>query len=120
MADAVVLMARGLPGGLADKIGSTLATGLTAAGTTKATALVLSGSVSVLSTCASGAGVLLPFAQISAEQAIYNGGAAVCYVYAQAGDTINALSTGDHFSVTNGKSARFIPSGQKWVATLSA
>lgn len=120
MADQVVLMARGLPAGVADKIGSTLSTGLTAAGSTKATALVLSATNNVFSTTASLTGALLPFAQMSPDVAIYNGGAQPLLVYAQAGDTINALSTGATFSVTNGKSARFCPSGQKWIATLSA
>lgn len=120
MADVAVLMARGMPGGQAERIGTTLSTGLTATGSTKGTALILASSNSIFSTVASNTGALLPFAQLSGVQTIYNGGAQPLLVYAQAGDTINALSTGASYSVTNGKSASFSPSGQKWIANLSA
>lgn len=114
------LMGVGMPAPQAVQIGRDLGTGLVAAGTTKAGALVLVAEVNVFATVSSSKGALLPFASGSPPVSIYNGGANALSVYAQAGETINALSTGAAFSVTNAKSAHFVPSGGKWVAILSA
>lgn len=115
------LMAAGMPAGQATQIGCDSATGLVAAGSTKAAALVLTAEVNVFATVSSGKSALLPPCEGSAPVAIYNGGANALAVYAAGTDVINANSAGASFSVTNGKSAVFVPgSGGHWIANLSA
>ena len=120
MTAASELMAAGIPAAAATQLGGASSTGLVATGTTKATALVLVGAVNVFATVSSSKGALLPSATGSPPVAIYNGGANALSVYAAGTDTINSGSAGAAFSVTNAKSATFIPSGNKWIANLSA
>lgn len=114
------LMAAGMPWGQAVQIGSDSSTSLTATGTTKATALVLVGAVNVFTLVSSGKGAILPPASGSPVTAIFNGGSNALLVYANGTDVINANSAGASFSVTNAKGATFMPSGNRWVANLSA
>lgn len=124
------LTALGMPAALALAMGQQNASGLTTTGSTKATALVLIPGANLISTCASAgvAACLLPFAEAIGDVVVMNGGASSALVFAQAGETINALSTGASFSVTNGKQAIFIsakkanstPPTGAWVAILSA
>lgn len=124
------LMAAGMPAGQAQQIGLADASGLTTTGATKAAALVLLAGNNFIATCASAgvAACILPFAEGSPPILIYNGGASSALVFAQAGETINALSTGATFSVTNGKSCIFMPAKKPnlsppagaWIANLSA
>jgi hypothetical protein len=65
-------------------------------------------------------GALLPPAYGSPPVAIFNGGANALSVYANGSDVINGNSAGAAYSVTNGKSAIFIASGNRWIANLSA
>lgn len=122
MSLATELMAAGIPAGAAVQIGSSKATGLTASGTTKATALALTATVNVFTTVSSGKGAALPPASGSPPVSIVNGGSNALLVFtnASASDTINSLSTGASFSVTNAKTAVFMPAGNLWVAVLSA
>lgn len=120
MSTANELMAAGIPAGAAVQIGSSAGTALVAAGTTKATALTLTASVNVFATVSSSKGALLPPASGSPVVAIYNGGSNALSVYAAGSDVINSGSAGAAFSVTNAKSATFVPAGNRWVATLSA
>lgn len=122
------LMAAGMPGGLAVQIGSRSAYGLVGTGGTKATAVALTGTVNILATVAS-AGVAafqLPPAEASPEVVVENDGASSALVFASGTtDTINALSAGASFSVTNAKRAVFYPCRKSatvlgWVAVLSA
>lgn len=106
--------------GEASLIGMDAATGLVATGTTKAGALALTVEVNVFATVSSSKGALLPPASGSPPVAIYNGGANALSVYAAGTDVINGNSAGAAFSVTNGKSAVFFASGNRWVANLSA
>lgn len=120
MSTPTELMAAGIPAGPASQIGQSAGTGLVAAGTTKAGALVLTAGLNVFATVSSSKGCLLPPASGSPAVVIFNGGANALSVYAAGTDVINANSAGAAFSVTNAKSAVFIPSGNRWVATLSA
>jgi hypothetical protein len=116
------LMATGVPAAAAVQIGQANHTSLKATGSTKAGALVLQdqGGAYVFATVSSSTGALLPPAAGAAITAIYNGGSNPLLVYANGTDTINALSAGASFSVTNAKSAYFVPSKNTWVANLSA
>lgn len=116
------LMAAGMPAGQATQIGGEQHTALVAAGTTKAGALALAdtGGLYVFTTVSSGKGALLPPAAGAADVSIYNGGSNSLLVYANGTDTINALTAGASFSVTNGKAAIFKSGVTQWVATLSA
>lgn len=120
MALASNLMALGMPGTLAGMVGATPGSGLTTSVTTKATASQLTSNVCFFSTVASSGATLLPPADSSPPVAIYNGGANALSVYANGTNTINALSAGAAFSVTNGKGALFYPAGTAWVAILGA
>lgn len=122
------LMAAGMPGGLAVQIGSASKFGLVGTGGTKAAAVTLVGTVNIIATCAS-AGVAafqLPTAEGSPEVVVENDGASSALVFAAgAVETINALSAGASFSVTNAKRAVFYPCRKSatvlgWVAVLSA
>ncbi len=114
------LMAAGIAALPASMIGADQATGLVATGTTKATALALVGGVNVFATVSSSKGGYLPPANQSPAVAVSNGGANALSVYTTGTDTINSLSAGAAFSVTNAKTAIFYPAANKWVAILSA
>lgn len=115
------LMAAGMPARLAAQIGSGDSSALTATGTTKATALLMPPGLNVFTTVGSNAGARLPDAAGAPWMSVYNGGANPLLVYTNnALDVINALSAGGSFSVTNGKSAVFVPAGNRWIANLGA
>ena len=119
------LMAAGMPWGQAVQIGTDSSYALTATGSTKAGALVLVGHNNMFATVASNTGALLPVAEASPPVTIYNGGAQPLLVYANGTDTINALSAGASFSVTNGKACMFTTARKSatvngWIANLSA
>ena len=110
-----------LPWELAVQIGQHPSTGLKATGTNKATALVLAGAgLAVFTTVSANTGALLPPAAGSPMIVIQNGGANSLSVYTTGSDVINANSAAAAFTVTNGKSAIFVPAGVNWVANLSA
>lgn len=122
MATNAQLIALGTAPALANLMGAVEATSRTATATTKATASTLGGTVVSFSSVASSGCVLLPSAQaVSGPVAIYNGGGNTLSVYTTGtAETINALSAGAAFSVTDGKGAIFMPGKQKWVAVLGA
>ncbi len=120
MSTAANLMGAGMPGLQAGMIGATPGTGLTTSVTTKATASQLTSNVCFFTTVASSGATLLPPADTSPPVAIYNGGANALAVFANGTNTINALSAGASFSVTNGKGAIFYPAQTGWVAILGA
>lgn len=121
MATAASLMASGVPGLVAQQIGATQGVSLTANSTTKATATVLVNTANFFGTVASTGAAQLPAVASSPQIVIYNGGANALIVFAAGTtETINALTAGAGFSVTNGKSAIFTPGETRWVATLSA
>lgn len=120
MSTARELMASGLAAAVARQLGQTRETGISAAGSTQGTATQLKAGANYISTAAASSGVILPAASDAPISAVYNGGANAVTVYPATGETINGLSANSGFSVTNGKSATFIPSVNSWIATLSA
>lgn len=120
MSTPAELMAAGIPAGAAVQIGQDLSTGLVASGTTKTGALVLIGDQNIFTTVSSGKACALPPAGGASIVTIYNGGANALAVFSNGTDTINGLSANASFSVTNAKSAIFVPSRNTWVANLSA
>ena len=122
-----MLQAQAMAGGLsaiaAQALGGTIASGLTATGTTNANALALSQAINQFSTVAAGTGAILPtFAVPGDVVEIYNGGANALLVYPPVLGQINALTvTTGGFSVAAGKSARFVRFGAiGWFSSLSA
>jgi hypothetical protein len=80
---------------------TTVATGLTAAGTTQGTALVLTGANSLqeVTTAASGTGVVLPTSTTSASVSVINRGANAIIVYPASGATINGQAANTGFTL---------------------
>lgn len=122
------LMAAGMPGGQAAQIGLDSAWNITATGSTAAGAYVMVADFTNFGTVASGTGAILPYAEGSPEQAIYNGGVSTLTVYPQPTEFINGGTVGQSFSVGAGKSAVFYPGKNAsvtpavgaWIANLSA
>ena len=122
MALARNIMKGGWSAGNAKAVNGAVATALTAAGTTLATALALTADTNVIGTCASGAGVQLPSAEIGDSCEIYNGGANQCVVYPDAAaNQINAITAGSGFilATTTSCFCRKI-TATRWIAFLSA
>jgi hypothetical protein len=93
------LVSAGIPSTAATAILGTVATGLTAAGTTQATALQLGSDINVCSTVAASTGVILQAMNPGDEVIVRNGGANALLVYPPVGGTINALSANAGYSV---------------------
>ena len=112
-----------------DSFYPSVATALTATGSTQATALLVTSELSLFGTVAASTGAILPLnAEPGDELVVVNGGANALSVYPQTGATINGGSANAAFSVAAGKSARFTAyqvTGRgvgtvNWVALLSA
>ena len=111
---AIKVMLAGLPAQVANQIAGDVQAGVTAAGTTQATAHAVYGDNVQITTCASGAGVILsgPSSGTSGVAAfgpgddifIYNGGANACLVYPPTGGYINALAQNAGYSLAAGSS----------------
>lgn len=114
------LMGNGMPAALASQLGQELTAAAVGAGSTQATATLLTTAVTKFATVGASEGARLPPATGQPVYAVYNGGSNALTVYAAVGETINAIATTSGFSVTNGKSAVFVPSGNTWIASLSA
>lgn len=116
------LMGLGLPAFQAVALGfGPGATGLTGAGTSsQSAALALVQGVNVFSTVGANSGGRLPVAGASGPVAVCNAGANALLVYPATGQNINGGSANGSFSVTNAKSALFLPYETGWVAILSA
>ena len=122
MARAVNIMQGGFSAGQAKAINGSIATALTAAGTTISDALGLVADTNLIGTCASGAGVQLPATENGDGIEIYNGGANACKVYPDASTAqINGLSAGSSFLLATNTACfcRKVSSTQ-WIAYLSA
>lgn len=85
-----------------------LATALTAAGTTQAAALALTASINVVTTAAAGSGVRLPAPGIGGEIVVRNQGANAVNIYPPTNGIINALAANAAFSLAAGTAARFV------------
>lgn len=125
------LMAAGMPAGQAVQLAGNSKAGLVGTGAGKSTAVQLIGQYNYILTCAS-AGVAafqLPLAEASYDVVVENDGASPALVFpGGTTDTINALTAGASFSVTNGKRAVFYPGKNnvgtpptgRWIVILSA
>ena len=87
----------------------TVASGLTAAGTTQATALALAAIENIVTTAASGSGVVLQAVAIGTQITVRNRGASALAVYPPTGGAIEALATNAAYSLATGATARFTP-----------
>lgn len=108
---------------VAKMLGSTApVTGLSGAGTSsQSAATALTSNFSVFGTVAANSGARLPAAGGQGPYMIVNGGASALLVYPATGEKINnGTATTGSFSVTNAKSALFIPVENQWFAILSA
>ena len=122
MALATNIMRGGYSAGNAKAINGAIATALTAAGTVITDALDLTADTNAIGTCASGAGVQLPAAEIGDSCEIYNGGANACKVYPDAtANNVNGLAAGAAFLLATNTACycRKITS-TRWIAFLSA
>lgn len=88
-------------------IGGSQTTGISAAGTTQATATALTTDLNNVSTCAAGAGVLLPIGENGKTVRVYNGTANALLVYAPVGGTINQNATTLGYSIAAGTASDF-------------
>jgi hypothetical protein len=120
MATTAELMGVGTPAAVANALGQNLTSAAVGAGSVQTDATLLTTAVTKFATVNSGGGARLPPATGQPIYAVYNGGSNALLVYAAVGETINAVATASGFSVTNGKSAVFTPSGNTWIGTLSA
>lgn len=122
MALASNVMRGGYSAGMAKALNGAIATGLTAAGTVITDALDLTADTNVIGTCASGAGVQVPSAEIGDSVEIYNGGANACKVYPDSTSVqFNSLGVGNAFNLaTNTMAYCRKVSSTRWVVNLSA
>ena len=121
MALARQMMGGGLSAGQAKAINGSVATALTAAGTTQGTAYAINAGTAVFGTVAASSGAILPSCEVSDEVYIYNGGANALTVYPDSGSTINQLSANSGFSLgpnTAVMCKRITTT--RWIALLSA
>lgn len=89
------IMQGGFPGSMARTIGGEVASSVSAAGTTISDATALTKSLNVISSCASGAGVLLYNMEVNDSQEVYNDTATQCLVYPPTTSyQINQISAG--------------------------
>lgn len=102
-------------------IGGTVATGISAAGSTQATATVLTSDVSFISTATASTGVLLPVGEPSKTMTVFNGGANTMSIYPPVGGTINGGSVNAAVTVATLKGADLVYAGPLTIyANLSA
>ena|SRR3990167_901744 len=98
----------GTSAGSAQAINGSVATALTAAGTTISNALDLNATVNVIGTCVSGAGVQLYSMQVGDEMEVYNGGANQCLVYPDSATiAINQMGVGNGITLAVNTGAKF-------------
>jgi hypothetical protein len=122
MAIGAQVMAGGISAPAAGALLGSVATSLTAAGSTQATALALGSAINAISTAAASTGVILPSTATPGDQIfIYNGGANTVTVYPAVGGTLNNLSANTGFSVATLKSCICVnTTGLGWAVMLGA
>lgn len=122
MPSTLELMGLGVPAQQAGLLGFGADSGtLTATGSSSTDALQLTAGINIFGTVAASTGCTLPTNdQFNGIVAVINGGANALLVYPGTGKQVNngTVSTGG-YSVANGKTALFIRSGSRWLATLS-
>lgn len=103
-------------------VGRSAATGLSAAGTSRTDATQLAKAVNVLSTVASGTGVILPAissAGVGAEVVLVNGGANTVAIYGSGSNTIDGTAGATGITMAATHRAMFIAtSSSTWISVL--
>lgn len=120
MASKQDLMGLKQPAALASVLGHDPLVTVSAAGSTQAGATQLTGNFANVTVATSNQGVILPSGQGQAPTALVNTSGQTIKVYPFGTETINGGSAGAAVSVPNGKAAVFYPSGQTWIAVVSA
>lgn len=96
-----------------DKLGLSVATDLTATGSTRANALALSNSINNITTAAASTGVVLPagtengFPYVGQTIRVFNNGANSITVYAPNSETINGTAGSTGVALANAKVADY-------------
>jgi hypothetical protein len=99
---------------------SSVATGISAAGTAQGNATAITREINVVSTVASGAGVVLPTAVAGMRITIVNTSANALLVYPASGGTINSLALNGSFSEAAGARLDFVATSTTQWYTLNA
>ncbi len=122
MGSVKTMMGAGLSGAAAVAIGTgTVATGLTAAGTSTANALVLAADVNLVTTAASGTGVRLPDVEVGSQIFVANGGLNALLVYPTSGGQMNGNTADAGLTLGVKKGAIFARvSASQWVGAGDA
>lgn len=121
MALAKNMMGGGLSAGQAKAINGSIASALTAAGTTQGTAYAINAGTAVFSTVAASSGAILPSCEISDEVYVYNGGANNLTVYPDSGSQINGVSANGGVTCPTNTAMFFKRiTSTRWIAMLSA
>ena len=115
------IMGGGISFGAAKAINGSVATGISAAGTTQGTATSLNAAINVIGTAAASTGVILPSCEIADEVWVYNGGANTLTVYPDSSSQINAVSVNSGVSLGTNTAMMFKRiTSTRWIAVLSA
>jgi hypothetical protein len=93
------LVQGGFSANQATAIQGTVASGLTATGSTQATALPLGADNNAFSTVAAGTGAILPSMNPGDDITVYNGGANALLIYPPVGGMIKGLGTNAGYSL---------------------
>lgn len=117
MATRSELMAFGMPAALAGCIGASVATALSAAGTTQATGTTITAPFSEFTTVASGAGATLQTAGAQPTCGVMNSGANVLTVYCAVGEVMNGTTNGS-VQIAPGRCALFLPHNNRWIGLV--
>lgn len=121
MALAKQMMGGGLSAGMARAINGSVATGLTAAGTTQSDALALNAGFNLLETVAASSGAVLPSCEVGDSVEVYNAGANTATLYPDSGSNINSLSANSGISLATSTAIKFRRvTSTRWIGYLSA
>jgi hypothetical protein len=102
------LVVAGISAPAAQAIQGTVASGLTATGTTQATALPLGADCCDFTTVPAGSGCILPAMNPGDDITIFNGGANALLVYPPVGGQIKSLGTNAGYSVATATPLCFV------------
>ena len=122
MAQKQNLMGSGISGVAADNIVGTVASGLTATGSSQTDAYAITADVNEFTTVAASTGARLPASRNVGDSIFfYSIGAQTLTVYPPVGETINAIAAGSGFSVATAKTAVFVKvNATRWASLLTA
>lgn len=115
------MMGGGTSFGQAQAMNGSVATAISAAGTTQGTATTLNAAVNVIGTAAASSGVILPSCEVSDQVWVYNGGANTLTVYPDSSSQINAVAVNSGVSLATNTAMLFKRiTSTRWIGILSA